>query len=222
MTAAKLYCGALSWLHIEERASSSRLPISLLTSSTCCRPAQERPIDCASQYESEEYIVFVKDTSSNGTFVNGKRIGNQNKIAIKHGDVVAVTQKRGSGLLLPSRRAYDTSAKSPFACSTAAAWCYYPRTWSLRLHKAMNFAPADSRALALTPALPASHLLLTPASHLQLLMWPTHHLPLCFCPRTYIGAAPSYVFHDCFVAIQDPTENNPLSEKYNILSKLGR
>lgn len=104
----------------------------------CCCPAQERPIDCASQYESEEYIVFVKDTSSNGTFVNGKRIGNQNKIAIKHGDVVAVTQKRGSGLLPPRRRAYGTAAKSPFVCSTAAAWCYYPRTWSLRLRKAMH------------------------------------------------------------------------------------
>lgn len=95
-----------------------------------CVITRERPLECASQYESGEYVVFVQDTSSNGTFVNGKRIGNGKRIAIKHGDHIAVTQKRSAGAgvcmcvcVCARARRRSFSASTLLSCSTSAVFC---------------------------------------------------------------------------------------------------
>eukprot|EP00051_Salpingoeca_urceolata_P006284 m.83313 g.83313 ORF g.83313 m.83313 type:complete len:484 (+) comp14762_c0_seq2:55-1506(+) len=58
-----------------------------------CTIAREKPLGC-SQEDDSDLAVFLTDTSSNGTYVNNERVGKGNRIALKHGNIVSLTQKK--------------------------------------------------------------------------------------------------------------------------------
>eukprot|EP00049_Salpingoeca_infusionum_P027141 m.30679 g.30679 ORF g.30679 m.30679 type:complete len:482 (-) comp9313_c0_seq1:198-1643(-) len=57
-------------------------------SSTHCVIRREKPKHMESQLAEDEYVVFVLDFSANGTYVNGKRVGKEHKMALANDDRV--------------------------------------------------------------------------------------------------------------------------------------
>lgn len=45
------------------------------------------------------YVVFIKDTSSNGTFLNGEKIGKDCKWVLSNNDKISVVSKTNYGKL---------------------------------------------------------------------------------------------------------------------------
>jgi len=49
------------------------------------------------------YVIFISDTSSNGTFLNGEKIGKNNRWILSNNDKIAVVSKTNNGILFNYR-----------------------------------------------------------------------------------------------------------------------
>lgn len=49
--------------------------------------------------DTQEYVVFITDTSSNGTFLNGEKIGKDCRWILSNNDKIAVVSKNNNGKL---------------------------------------------------------------------------------------------------------------------------
>jgi pSer/pThr/pTyr-binding forkhead associated (FHA) protein len=72
--------------------------------------SQERPEAAASQYGEDEFVVVIRDKSSNGTYVNGVRIGRGNKVVLSHNARIELTQKKKNSKFVPARPLHIPSA----------------------------------------------------------------------------------------------------------------
>jgi pSer/pThr/pTyr-binding forkhead associated (FHA) protein len=60
---------------------------------------QSKPVEAASQYEDNEFVYYLKDKSSNGTYVDGRRVGKGNRTILRNNAKIELTQKNKNSML---------------------------------------------------------------------------------------------------------------------------
>ncbi|XP_057321750.1 ovarian-specific serine/threonine-protein kinase Lok-like [Microplitis mediator] len=58
---------------------------------------------------NNDVVIFIQDKSSNGTYVNRKLVGKDNKIALDHEDIIAFAKPENTVYTFISLKAYETS-----------------------------------------------------------------------------------------------------------------